>query len=127
MNDKEQLLKAQQGELDAVLLYKALAKRTKNSEVKARFEQVASDEGKHAAILRGYTNHTLQPRKTKARVISLIYVLLGHSFTCKLLMKGELASVPGYMKLVGKYPKIQEIIEDERRHADIAKNLLKSV
>ncbi len=125
MNEKEQLLIAQQGELDAVLLYNALAKRAKSSVARERFKELASDEGRHATILKGYTKQTLQPRKTKARIISVVYVLLGHSFTCKLLMKGELGSVPGYLTLVNNYPKIQEIIEDEKRHADIAKVLAK--
>ncbi len=129
MNEREkgQLLKAQQGELDAVLLYNALAKRAKNPEAKLKFKEVASDEGKHASILKKYTNQTLKPGKAKARIVSLIYVLFGHSYTCKLLMKGELGSIPGYQKLVDKFPGIQEIIDDEKRHAEIAKSLVNKV
>jgi len=113
------LMKAQQGELDAVLLYQSLAKLTKNSKVKEKFTQIAADEGKHASILRSYTDKNLKPKKTKALIVSFIYKTLGHSLTCKLLSKGELNAVPNYQKMLGDFPRLKEIMDDELRHANI--------
>ena len=117
---KKSLIKAQQGELDAVLLYQSLAKMAKNSDVKEKFTQIAADEGKHAAILRSYTRENLKPKNTKALLVAFIYRTLGHSYTCKLLSEGEMNSIPSYQKLVVGFPRIKEIMEDEIRHARIA-------
>ena len=116
---KKSLIKAQQGELDAVLLYQSLAKMAKNPNVKEKFTQIAADEGKHAAILRSYTGEKLTPKNTKALLVSFIYRTLGHSFTCKLLSQGEMKSLPSYQTLVVEFPRIKEIMEDELRHAKI--------
>ena len=113
------LMKAQQGELDAVLLYQSLAKLTKNSKVKEKFTQIAADEGKHAAILRSYTGEKLKPKNTNAVIVSFIYKTFGHSLTCKLLSKGEMNAIPNYKKMVGDFPNVKEIMDDELRHANI--------
>ena len=117
---KKSLIKAQQGELDAVLLYQSLARLTKNSEVKEKFTQIAADEGKHAAILRSYTGENLKPKNTKTLIVSFIYKMLGHSFTCNMLSKGEMSAIPNYQKMVSDFPKVKEIMDDELRHANIA-------
>jgi len=114
------LLKAQQGELDAVILYQSLAKLTKNSKVKEKFTQIAADEGKHAAILRSYTGEKLKPKNTNAVIVSFIYKTFGHSLTCKLLSKGEMNAIPNYKKMLSDFPKVKEIMDDELRHANIA-------
>ena len=49
---KLQLVKSQQGELNALLIYKRLAKITKHPKGNEVFSEIAADEGRHAAILR---------------------------------------------------------------------------
>lgn len=122
---KKILLKTQQGELDAVKLYKRLAEIVKHEKGKKLFLEIAADEGRHAAVLKSYTNITLKPKGIKATVVVLLYNLIGHNFVMGLLQKGELKSIIVYRALVGDFPKIQEIIDDEARHAEIAKSLLK--
>lgn len=119
------LLKTQQGELDAVKLYKQLAEIVKHEKGKKLFLEIAADEGRHAAILKSYTKITLKPKGIKATVVVLLYKLIGHNFVMGLLQKGELKSIGVYRGLVVEFPKIQEIIDDEARHAEIAKSLLK--
>ena len=58
---KLQLVKSQQGELNALLIYKRLAKITKHPKGNEVFSEIAADEGRHAAILRSYTNEVLKP------------------------------------------------------------------
>lgn len=122
---KEKLVKSQQGELNAVLIYQRLAKLTKDEKGKEIFLEIASDEGKHAAILKSYTNTVLKPKGTKAKLVGFLYKLMGHNFVMGLLQKGELASIDNYNPLKNDFPKIQQIIDDELRHAKMAKSLLK--
>jgi len=122
---KIKLLKLQQGELNAVLIYQRLAKITKHKKGKEVFSKIAADEGKHAAILRSYTNEILKPKGTKAKLVGFLYQLLGHNFVIGLLEKGELKSIDYYKPLKDVFPKIQQIMDDELRHAEMAKSLLK--
>ena len=117
---KMKLIKSQQGELDAVILYRKLANIIKNEEYKEKFLKVASDEGKHASILKEYTNEILKPKSLKANIVAMIYRVLGAKYTMNMLAKGELKSVGPYSELVKDFPRIQEIIDDELRHAKIA-------
>ena len=124
---KTQLIKSQQGELDAVILYRKLANIIKNEEYKEKFSKVAADEGKHASILKEYTNEILKPKSLKANIVAMIYRVLGAKYTMDILTTRELNSVGPYSKLVKDFPRIQEIIDDELRHAKIAeeyKNML---
>lgn len=121
---KKKLLKAQQGELDAVILYRKLAEVSENEEVKEMLLKIAADEGKHATIIRDYTKELLVPEYKKANLVLRIYKILGHNFTMKMLSNGELKSATEYSKLVNDFPKIQEIIDDEKKHSDIAKSLI---
>jgi rubrerythrin len=122
--EKKQLMKAQQGELDAVILYRKLAENVKDANLKKTFLKIATDEGKHASILRKYTNEILKPKNTKALVVISIYKVLGLRFTMKVLGKGELNAAKEYFPLVKKFPNIQEIINDEELHGELMKNML---
>ena len=55
-DDMKVLLKAQQGELDAVLMYKALAKKVKRTKDAETFNRLAQEEGHHAAVFKNLTN-----------------------------------------------------------------------
>jgi rubrerythrin len=122
---KEKLLKLQQGELNAVLIYQRLAKITQHEKGKEVFLKIAADEGKHAAILRSYTQETLKPKATKAILVGILYQLLGHNYVINLLEKGEIASLKYYKPLKDDFPKIQQIMDEELVHAEMAKSLLK--
>lgn len=121
---KKKLIKAQQGELDAVILYKKLAETVKNPEKAEKFLKVAADEGKHASILRQYTKEELRPKSSKAKLVVMLYKILGEKRTMKILAKGELGSIDGYALLVKDFPNIQSIMEDEALHAQIALDMI---
>lgn len=123
--ERKTLLKAQQGELDAVILYRKLAEISKDKSMKEEFLKVAADEGNHAAILRGYTGAALKPKSAKANFVSLMYKVLGSNFTMNLLAKGELKSIDKYNPLVQGFPNIKKIIKDEAKHAEITRSFIK--
>ncbi len=68
--DMEILLKSQQGELDAVLMYEALAKVVKDRRDSDTFKQLASEEGHHASVFRNLTKQTLKPKKDKSHLFA---------------------------------------------------------
>lgn len=123
-DQKKHLLKAQQGELDAVILYRKLAEVVKDEYYKEKFLKVSRDEGKHASILKNYTNEVLRPKSLKANLVVTIYMILGRKFTMNMLAKGEMDSIESYSKLVKDFPNIQEIMNDELLHAEIAKGFM---
>ncbi len=128
MNEKKvQLIKAQQGELDAVILYRRLAEVVKNTKDKELFLRIAADEGKHASILKKYTGETLKASNFKALVVITLYKVLGLKFILKLLEKGELKAIEGYSLLVEEFPaiEIEEIIRDEALHATLINKIIK--
>ena len=68
---KELLVQYQQGELDGVLVYQALAKLSPNESMKKALLELAADEGRHAGILKKYTNF-LRILFTKTKNIYII-------------------------------------------------------
>lgn len=121
---KIKLLNAQQGELDAVILYRKLSKIVKDSDMKEQFLKVAADEGKHAAILKEYTGEVLKPKSIKAKIVIIMYKILGHNFTLNMLADGEMKSIEKYNELTEDFPNIHKIIKDEKMHAKISRSFM---
>lgn len=121
---KGKLLKAQQGELDGVIIYRKLAEIVKDKDIKDKFLKIAADEGKHAAILKAYTGEVLKPKSIKAKIVITIYKALGNNFTLNLLANGELKAAKNYNELAQDFPNIQKIIKDEKKHAEIARGFI---
>lgn len=123
-DDMKVLLKAQQGELDAVLMYKALAKKVKRTKDAETFNRLAQEEGHHAAVFKNLTNRVLKPKKTMAIVLPLLYSIIGRKLLYGLIAKGEYAAVEKYQAVVEKFPEIESVKNDEKRHGDMVMALL---
>lgn len=123
-DDMKVLLKAQQGELDAVLMYKALAKKVKRTKDAETFNRLAQEEGHHAAVFKDLTNRVLKPKKTMAIVLPLLYSIIGRKLLYGLIAKGEYAAVEKYQAVVEKFPEIESVKNDEKRHGDMVMALL---
>lgn len=122
---KEKLLKAQQGELDGVIIYCKLSEIVKDKDMKEKFLKIAADEGKHAAILKAYTKEVLKPKSIKAKIIITIYKAFGNNFTLKLLANGESKAAKNYNELAQDFPNIHKIIRDEEKHAEIERGFIR--
>ena len=116
--DMKVLLKSQQGELDAVLMYNELAKVVKDSRDSDTFKQLASEEGRHASVFKNLTNQTLKPKKTKAILIPLLYRLIGKKKLYPMIAQGEYDAEKNYAPVVAKFPEVQSVQSDEHRHGD---------
>ncbi len=126
MTDQEMktLLKAQQGELDAVLMYKALSEAVRDEKDKKTFMQLSSEEGHHASIFKGLTNTVLKPRKTLATFVPMAYKLIGKKKLYPIIAKFEYDAVNTYMPVVERFPEVESVKNDEKRHGDTVLALL---
>lgn len=87
---KKELLRSQQGELDAVLMYQRLAKIVKTEEERAVFMQLSKEEGRHASVFHRYTKEALKPGKAKSYLIAVLYYVLGRNRLYKELRRANM-------------------------------------
>ena len=74
--DMKILLKSQQGELDAVLMYNALAEVAKIQKDKDTFRQLAKEEGHHTSVFHKLTQTELTPKHTKELLLPILYKIV---------------------------------------------------
>lgn len=122
--ERKMVLKAQQGELDAVLMYNALAQVAKDPKDAETFRQLAADEGRHASVFRELSGQVLQAKKTKAILLPLLYRLVGRKRLYPIIAKGEYDAVKSYEPLVHSFPQVKSVRDDEQRHGDTMLGLL---
>ena len=122
--ERNVLLKSQQGELDAVKMYNALAKVVKDSRDAETFRQLAAEEGHHAAVFKAMTNEVLKPKSTKAIVIPLLYRLVGKKKLYPIIARKEYDAVKKYEPVAARFPKVESVKNDEQRHGDTVLGLL---
>ena len=120
----KELLRSQQGETNAVLMYKRLAQVVKTEREREAFLQLAREEGRHASVFHAYTKQVLKPQKTMSVVLPLLYRLLGKKWLYRLIAKGEYDAAVGYEHLIADFPEVESVKNDEKRHGDIVSALL---
>ena len=120
----KELLRSQQGETNAVLMYKRLAQVVKTERERETFLQLAREEGRHASVFHAYTKQTLKPQKTMSVILPLLYRLLGKRWLCRLIAKGEYDAAVAYEHLIADFPEVESVKNDEKRHGDIVSALL---
>ena len=122
--ERQTLLKAQQGELDAVLMYNALAKAVKEKSDAETFRRLAAEEGRHAAVFKNLTEQTLQPKKTLAILLPILYKLMGRKRLYPIIARFEYGAADTYAPVAERFPEVQSVKDDEKRHGDTVKGLL---
>ncbi len=118
-SEMDKLIASQQTELDAVLLYQALAELAKSEEEKQTFLAMAADEGRHAAILRGITGAQLTPKNTLAKLSATMFRFGGRKVLLHFMAQFEINSFFSYQKYFDRYPEIASIASDEIRHGHL--------
>ncbi len=122
--EKKVLLKSQQGELDAVKMYNALAKVVKDPADAETFRQLAAEEGRHAAVFKALTGEVLKPKNTKAVVIPLLYRIIGKKKLYPIIAQKEYDAVKKYEPVAARFPETESVKNDEQRHGDTVLGLL---
>lgn len=126
---KKQLIKAQQGEIDAVIIYQRMADRVakNNPTIHETLMKVAADEGRHAGMLRKLTGEVLKPKTTLANVVIFLSYVIGKKRTLKFLAKTEHGALETYKPFVEQYPELEPMRLDEGRHGSILDNIVKEL
>ena len=124
-SEMKTLLKAQQGELDAVLMYNALAEKAKLPKDQVTFRQLAKEEGRHAAVFFELTKTPLKGKRTKAILLPILYTCIGRRFLYPLIARGEYNAVTTYEPVAERFPEVESVKQDEQRHGDTVMALLK--
>lgn len=122
--DMKILLKSQQGELDVVLMYQSLADVVKDKNDAATFKKLAAEEGHHAAVFHKFTRKNLKPKKTLVFFMPILYKLMGKKRLYPKIVKGEYKAFENYAPVAKKFPEIDSVREDEKRHGDMVASLL---
>ena len=116
---RKQLIAAQQGELDGVLMYQRLAELTDDPELKAAFKEAAADEGKHASILREYTRTDLKPSSAGADQMEAALKSMSMADLLDRISAGEYAGYDNYKPYSEDFLGVVEMMEDERKHGRV--------
>ena len=119
------LRKAQQGEVDAVLMYQKLAAKVKDEEDRKAFLRLADDEARHAQVFYHHTVRKLRPNPAKAIFIPLLYQLIGKEKLYPLIAKGEYDAAEKYKNIIADYPEVISVMNDEIHHGDAVMGLLR--
>ncbi|PKL00925.1 MAG: rubrerythrin family protein [Tenericutes bacterium HGW-Tenericutes-1] len=99
---KKQIKAMQRDELTGYYVYKAIAKRMKNSENKSILERIAQQEKNHYDIWTSYLGELGSTYKIKVFIYKILNFLLGFTFTLKLMEMGEDKSKKFY-ESIGEY------------------------
>ena len=123
-SDLKTFLKAQQGELDAVLMYNALADAVKDRNDAETFRRLAAEEGHHASVFKQLSGQTLRPKKTLATVVPLFYKIIGKKRLYPIIAKFEYDAVNTYAPVAQRFSEVESVKNDEKRHGDTVMALL---
>lgn len=119
------LLKAQQGELDAVLMYEALAKAAKNPADAEVFRVLAKDELRHALVFYRLTKKRLLPKPGKAVLLPALYKSIGKERLYPMIAKREYEAFNTYAPVANRFPSIKRVQKDEAHHGDVIMGMLR--
>lgn len=121
---KQELLKAQESEMETVVIYKYLAERAKDPEMKNAFLKMASDEGKHAGILRKYSGKTVTRKEKPALRFRIMTRVFGLKMVIRMMLTSEQKNAEAYAPVAKANPIMRDILNDERRHCKILQQML---
>lgn len=125
MDDRSKaLLRSQQGELDAVLMYRRLAETARDERDRRVFRVLAEEEQKHAEVFGAHTQAALRPKKTKAILLPLLYRVIGKKRLYPLIAKGEYDAAAKYEHLIPDFPEAAKVRDDETHHGNMIMALL---
>ena len=122
--ERKILIKSQQGELDAVKMYNALARVVKDPRDAETFRQLAAEEGHHAAVFKAMTNEVLKPKSTKASGDPLLYRVIEKKKLDPIIAKKEYDAKVKYEPVAARFSEVESVKNDEKRHGDMVLALL---
>lgn len=121
---KKALKVAQQGEVDAVLMYEKLAEVVKDEKDREAFLRLAKDEARHADVFYKYTGQTVKANPAKSIFVPAMYRALGREKVYPIIAKGEYEAADKYKKIIADFPEAETVLNDEVIHGHAVMGLL---
>jgi len=118
------LLRFQKQEITGHIVYQHLAKRQKDPHNQNVLSHIATDEMSHYKVYKSLTGKDVAPNRWHIFKYNLISLLLGPTFTIKLMENGEADDQIQYARL-SHFPEMPAIIADEQKHEKELIDLLK--
>ncbi len=112
----KRLLKEQQDECNAHILYSRMSDIIKDEHNKKTLRLMAGDEQKHYRRLKSVTGKELKPQRIKIWLHLWFVRIFGITFGIKLLEKGESQAIENYGAEDKSLEFMDEIVKDEERH-----------
>ncbi len=109
------LCRFQKQEITGYKMYQRLAKRQKDEHNRKVLLNIAEDEIKHYNVYKSFTGKDVGANQWQIFIYTLSAVLLGPTFSIKLMEKGEEEAQADYAELA-VLPEILPIISDEEKH-----------
>jgi len=118
VEQRQAINKGQQGELNAVVMYRMLARRMKSERDVEAMTRLANDELRHAKVFRALSGDKLKPSRLQGDFVCLLYRLLGRRRLFTILANGEYSAYDKYVDLVEQFPEVGAVQQDEKKHGD---------
>jgi VIT1/CCC1 family predicted Fe2+/Mn2+ transporter len=113
---KKHLLNFQKNELTEYLIYKRLAKSTKDTKNKKVLESIASEELKHHDFWKSYTNEDVKPNYLLVMFYFILSKILGLTFSLKLMENSEKRAQISYEGVSNIVPQAKQVEAEEDKH-----------
>lgn len=110
------IVSSQQNEVNEALVYRKIARFTKDEHNKKVLLKIAAEEESHAHIWAKYTGKEVKPQKLKVFWWVFLARVLGFTFAVKKMENGEDGAVAKYDRLSEEVPEAKTIAEDEDKH-----------
>ena len=105
-------------------MYTRLAELVKNESIETELLKLATEEGKHASVIKNVTGEILRPKNLMKNGVVLGYRFLGKKAIFKMIASVDAKSADMYKKYADVFPpEVIAIADDELRHADIIRSL----
>ncbi len=114
----KKLLVFQKGEITEFIIYKKLARATKDSHNRELLLNISSDELSHYNFWKQFTGKETKPHLVKVWFYYLVSRIFGLTFGIKLMEKGEGQAQINYRDIAGSIPEALEIAKEEDRHEE---------
>jgi VIT1/CCC1 family predicted Fe2+/Mn2+ transporter len=118
------ILKYQKAEITDCLVYKNLAKRTKDKKESDIIMRLSREEQGHYNVLKKYTKQDIGPNRWILFWYSLLSILLGYTFIIKIQERKEDKIGQSIIVLADQVPEAAKIVEEEQVHEDLLIEML---
>lgn len=123
---KKAFLQAQTAEMESATIYKYLANKAKNQELKDALLRMASNKGRHAGIFKKYTKKFIQPKAKPQFRFRAISTVFGMKMSLNTMLMNEqktLEVFKQYAKASGN-SEFREVSNNSAKHVDMLQKFI---